>query len=98
MKKALLLVALLATVGVAQAKDIAYVKNQNNGQIIFTNLYCNGNDERGGLRMYARSGNGQTTYGCWFFNKDSAFIPAVYDDGSRYSYPVNSFIFFDDKK
>ena len=98
MKKALLLVALLATVGVAQAKDIAYTGNKDGGAIILTDQVCNGRDKSDGVVMYARGKYGKTDFGCWFYQAESNFVKVRYNDGSTYTYPVGGFTFYDDKK
>jgi hypothetical protein len=98
MKKALLLVALLATVGVAQAKDVAYIANKDGGAIILTDRLCNGRDTSNGMVVYARGNGGKTSFGCWFYQAESNFVGVGYSDGNTYTYPVRGFTFYDDKK
>lgn len=98
MKKALLLVALLATIGVAQAKDVAYTENNAGGVIILTDRLCNGRDTGDGAVVYARGSGGKTVYGCWFYQAESNFVGVRYNDGNTYTYAVRGFTFYDDKK
>ena len=96
MKKALLLVALLGSIGVAQASELMYLTNKAGGLIVFNTEQCSRfSDAR---EMYTRSPNGKTDSGCWHYTEGDSYVKVIYNDNSAYTYPVKDLVFASDLK
>lgn len=76
MKKLLVVLLALAS-GAAHADIFAMAKNTAGGEIVL--LTSQGNCKSGQLQMFARSGGGTISGGCWFFEKPYVYV--TYSDG-----------------
>ena len=85
------LIALLMFASVSYAGDLAYMKNEAGGKIVFTDDACA--TLKGAYQMYATNDKGQYIFGCWVFPKDSETIMVKFDDGAYRMYPPTALVF-----
>ena len=84
MKKLLLIAALAAAPALA---DTWAMPNKGGGEIVLTERSCpNG---KGLLRVYGYLADGKAIFGCWTVL--DGMVHVVWDDGSRYTYPIENF-------
>ncbi|MFN7323065.1 MAG: hypothetical protein ACK5SP_02210 [bacterium] len=92
MKK--LLVCLLMFCSTTHAEAWLETRNEIGGRIVLLQNKCN--DKYPSLRlMMATHPNGRVVYGCWTYF--AGMVQVVYDDGTTYNYPPQTFEYKEDK-
>ena len=91
MKK--LLLVLLMSVGIANARGIAYFNNNAGGRIVLTDEVCKGQDNKvyqGLFRTYLYSSDGKFDEGCYYLEDES--VATLWRSGAERRYPASNFI------
>jgi hypothetical protein len=91
MKK--LLFVLLMSVGIANARGIAYFNNDAGGRIVLTDEICKDKDNKvyeGLYRIHMYTANGIFDEGCYYLDEQT--VITVWRSGLERRYPTSNFI------
>lgn len=89
MKTLLFITTLLASL--PAYAEAWFIENNSNGQIIITDKVCSlkGKEYNALKQGYARSADGMTIYGCWFY--ENKLVHMTYNNGDVYTYAAGDF-------